>query len=60
MQTYIILPNQLFEYSELLDSIKVDDIIILYEHPLFFLDFNYHKMKLVMHRATMKCYYDYL
>jgi deoxyribodipyrimidine photolyase-related protein len=34
--------------------------IIVYEHPLYFTKFNYHKMKLVMHRSTMKFYYEYL
>lgn len=60
MKIAIILPTQLFESSNLLGEFTVDDIIIMYEHPVYFTDYNYHKMKLVMHRATMKYYYDYL
>ena len=60
MKLIIILCNQLFEESPILEDLDNDDIIILYEHPVYFTDFNYHKMKLVMHRATTKYYYDYL
>jgi deoxyribodipyrimidine photolyase-related protein len=60
MNLIIILSNQLFENSPILDEINKDDVIFLYEHPIHFTEFNYHKMKLVMHRATMKFYYDYL
>jgi deoxyribodipyrimidine photolyase-related protein len=56
----LILPNQLYEKSELLKKINKDDTIILYEHPSYFSEFNFHKMKLVMHRATMKIYEKYL
>ena len=28
--------------------------------PRYFTDFNFHKLKLAYHRATMKKYYDYL
>jgi deoxyribodipyrimidine photolyase-related protein len=57
--TLLLLPNQLFETHDFdeFDSIKN---IIIYEHPKFFTQFNYHKTKLVFHRATMKSYYDYL
>jgi deoxyribodipyrimidine photolyase-related protein len=49
----LLLPNQLFKKHDF-DF----DNIILYEHPKFFTEFNYHKSKLVFHRSTMKCYYD--
>lgn len=52
-KTLILLPNQLFKTHE------IDfDQIILYEHPKFFTEYEYHKAKLVFHRATMKAYYD--
>ena len=72
MKYVLILPNQLFENCLLLNQINQNDQndqinqnnesdqIILYEHPLYFTKFKYHKMKLVMHRATMKFYYNYL
>ena len=60
MKIIIILCNQLYEESPILEDLDDDDIIVLYEHPLYFTDYKYHKMKLVMHRATMKKYYDYL
>jgi len=60
MKIALILPNQLFENPTMLDTFDKNDIIILYEHPLYFTDFKYHNMKLVMHRATMKFYFDYL
>jgi deoxyribodipyrimidine photolyase-related protein len=52
-KTLILLPNQLFKTH----TIEFDNII-LYEHPKFFTEYNYHKAKLVFHRATMKAYYD--
>ena len=60
MNIAVIITNQLFEKSPILDDITKNDTIILYEHPIHFTEFTYHKMKLVMHRATMKYYYDYL
>lgn len=54
----IILPNQLFEDPFYIKDKKIK--IYLYEHPKFFTKYKYHKLKLIYHRATMKCYYDYL
>ena len=62
----ILYPNQLFEdkyikkileYNELNIKIKSTHIIVV-EHPYFFTKFLYHKMKLILHRASMKNYYD--
>lgn len=53
----LIFPHQLFEQSELLAN---DHPIYLIEEHLFFNQYNFHKQKLVFHRATMKCYQDYL
>ena len=55
MKTLLLLPNQLFKTHNF-----EFDKIILYEHPKFFTKFNYHKAKLVLHRASMKSYYDYI
>jgi len=53
----IILPNQLF-YNSLL--YQLSDNIYLIEDDKFFIDLPYHKQKLILHRASMKAYYDYL
>lgn len=54
----IILPNQLFEYNTLL--LQLSPNIYLVEDDKFFIDYKFHKQKLIMHRASMKCYYDYI
>jgi deoxyribodipyrimidine photolyase-related protein len=56
MDIFIIYPVNLFSNIDLLK----DKYIYLIEEPRFFIDFNYHKLKLAYHRATMKSYYDYL
>jgi deoxyribodipyrimidine photolyase-related protein len=53
MKTLLLLPNQLFKTHD----VEFDNIV-LYEHPKFFTEFNYHKSKLVFHRASMQSYYD--
>lgn len=57
MNIFLILPNQLFEDIKILSNY---DKIIIYEHPIYFTKYNYHKGKLILHRATMKFYYDYI
>jgi len=51
---WIILPNQLFK-----DFTTYEDVF-LYEHPFFFTAYKYHKLKLILHRASMKSYSEYL
>ena len=53
---FLLFPIHLFNNIELLRNKKV----YLIEEPRYFTDFSYHKLKLAFHRATMKCYYDYL
>ena len=45
--TWLIFPNKLFRK-------KYEEEIILIEHPRFFTDFDFHKQKLLLHRASMK------
>lgn len=52
----IILPTQLFEDITALKNNKV----YLIEDDIYFMRYKYHKSKLVLHRASMKYYYDYL
>ena len=53
----LIFSNQLFEKNDL---INMADKIYIIEEDLFFINYKYHKMKLILHRATMKFYYDYI
>jgi deoxyribodipyrimidine photolyase-related protein len=53
----LVLPNGLFENNNLLTD---NCLVYIYEHPVFFTMYSYHKMKLVLHRASMQFYYDYL
>lgn len=57
--TLIIHPNQLFEkkYLDRDDNVKK---IILYEHPDFFTKYKFNRLKLILHRASMKLYEKYL
>lgn len=56
MKIFVILPNQLFEKKHLEKSYRY----VLYEHPQYFTKYKYNKKRLVMHRASMRYYYDYL
>jgi deoxyribodipyrimidine photolyase-related protein len=53
----IILPNQLFPIN-LIKKLMPNLIqIIILEEPRYFTDYNFHKLKLVYHRASMKKYH---
>ncbi len=65
--TAIIFPNQLFEWlpfsgdaSANENKLPLVSKVILVENELFFNQFNFHKIKLVLHRSSMKFYADYL
>ncbi len=53
----IIFPHQLFEDITMLEKA---DAVYLIEECLFFKQYNFHKQKLVFHRASMKFYESYL
>jgi len=55
--TFIIFPNSLFAKNIYINN-KTNVYII--EHPVYFTKYNYHKMKLVLHRASMRYYNDYI
>lgn len=57
MNIFIILPNQLFENNK---YITKDTKVYIYEHPVYFTKYKFHKMKLILHRASMKKYEEYL
>ena len=56
-QVHLIFPHQLFKNSPLLQT-KAPIYII--EEFLFFKQYNFHKQKIAFHRATMKCYADFI
>jgi deoxyribodipyrimidine photolyase-related protein len=51
---FLILPNQLFDIT----YFNKNFIYILWECPHYFIDYNYNKKKLILHRASMKYQYD--
>lgn len=53
---FLILPNQLFDIKYLNKFYHH----VIWECPHFFKAYRYNKKKLMLHRATMKYYYDYL
>ena len=55
-KAFIILPNQLFK----LLPINITRQIIIVEALHFFSDYNFHKKKLLFHRASLKYYQSYL
>ena len=53
----LIFPNQLFEKHPGLENGRQ---VYLVEEALFFRQYNFHKQKLILHRAGMTFYADYL
>ena len=53
----LILPTQLFSEHPLVT--KASSVYIL-EHPRYFSSLAYHKQKLILHRASMQAYFQYL
>ncbi|OOQ58711.1 cryptochrome/photolyase family protein [Mucilaginibacter pedocola] len=53
----LIFPHQLFEKHP---AVHASRAIYLVEEWLFFNQYSFHKKKLILHRASMKCYADYL
>lgn len=64
----VILPTQLFHYKELANLIRYSLLdnnkgvinIYIVEDPYYFTRLKFHKAKLIMHRASMKYYMDYI
>ena len=69
MKYFLIFPNNLFPKKFLINflpkELSTDDLkFLIIEDPLFFGDKdrieNYSKLKLVLHRASMKYYKEYI
>lgn len=56
-EAVLVLPTQLFQEHPLLQK---NALVFLVEVERYFSDFKFHKQKLILHRATMRMYYDYL
>ena len=56
-QAVLIFPHQLIKKSAVLDKNKCHYLV---EEHLFFTQYPFHKEKLVLHRASMKAYEQYL
>ncbi len=56
-EVVIIYPHQLFHNNPLL---KPEVIVFLVEEPLLFTQYTFHKQKLILHRASMRSYRDWL
>ena len=60
---FIIFPNTLFKNIDILINLlneKLINKIIILEELTYFTKFKFHKQKLILHRSSMKYYYDYL
>lgn len=53
---FLILPTQLFEKKYL----RGIDTVVLWECPWYFKQYKYNKKKILLHRASMRYYFDYL
>lgn len=53
----LIFPHQLFQHHPAIDKERK---VFLVEETLFFNQYNFHKQKLVLHRASMQFYLDWL
>ena len=56
MKIVLIFPVHLFKNNDLLSEINTKKYII--EHPVYFTKYDTHKLKLILHRASMKKYAD--
>ncbi len=57
MDNVFIFPNSLFENNKLIDK---NSKVWIIEHPVYFTKYKFHKMKLILHRSSMKYYQDYI
>ena len=56
MKIFVIFPNQLYKNNE--KFYEKYDQIIMYEHPYYFTRYKFNKKKLILHRSSMKYYFD--
>lgn len=61
-QVLCILPNTLYRKSIIRKIITLYNITesIIWEHPSYFVKYNFNKKKLILHRASLKNYHDHI
>lgn len=52
----LVYPHQLWESNP---AVSRSDLVILVEDPLFFAQYNFHRQKLILHRASMTEFSDH-
>lgn len=67
---FLVLPTQLYDLSiflvelkkDIIKDPKKDPVIVLWECPWYFNNpkYNFNKKKIILHKASMEYYYDYL
>jgi deoxyribodipyrimidine photolyase-related protein len=57
LEVSLVFPHQLFETNPCLQSNRV---VVMVEEYLFFMQYNFHKTKILFHRASMQIYYNLL
>jgi deoxyribodipyrimidine photolyase-related protein len=57
MEVSLVFPHQIYEFNP---CIKTGRTVYLIEDHLYFTQLKFHKQKLVLHRASMRFYEDYL
>ncbi|MTI20542.1 cryptochrome/photolyase family protein [Fulvivirga sp. RKSG066] len=57
MKIALVFPHQLYKNNPAVNN--VDEILLIEDH-LYFSQYKFHKQKLVLHRASMKYYQNYL
>ncbi|MBM4074438.1 MAG: cryptochrome/photolyase family protein [Planctomycetes bacterium] len=57
MRAAIVYPHQLFPGHPAINGV---DVVLLVEDPLFFQQYHFHAQKLMLHRASMRHYFDEL
>lgn len=57
MKVFLLFPHQLFQD---ITPLREADAVYLIEELLFFRQYAFHKQKLILHRASMQYYEDYL
>ena len=55
-KAFLVFPHQLYREA----TYAKNDVVFIVEDPLYFTEQTFHVQKLILHRASMKFYADYL
>lgn len=59
MNYFVILPHQLYD-KKYIPKENRESTFLIWEHPHYFNEHKYNKKKILLHRASMKYYIEYL